>query len=267
MKKLYSCSLAVVLLFNACSSSKKVESAGIANNGKVWSALWQQQAAEYKALCFQAYNIAKQRVDEAVNAPGDKSKPFAVITDIDETLLDNSPYDAQKAVNNQEYDSKTWKAWTNSAQADTVPGAPAFFKYAASKGVEVFYITNRDADERAGTIKNLQLYRLPNVDDAHLLTRQMGSSKESRRQNVMQTHNVILLCGDNLADFDAMYDNKPTTQNRAETTRKLIQEFGSRYIVLPNPSYGDFESALFNFNYKLSTAQKDSVIKANLKVK
>ena len=255
-----------MLTFSACSSSKKATNATMTNDGKTWSLLWQQQAAEYKALCFQAYYVARLRVDEALKQPSDKSKPYAIITDIDETLLDNSPYDAKRAINNLDFTGTTWKEWTAKGIADTVPGAPSFFKYAASKGVEIFYITNRDEDERSGTLKNLQLYGLPNVDDAHLLLKQgKSSSKESRRQNVLQTHTVILLCGDNLPDFDALYDNNPSAQNRAETTQKLMHEFGSRYIIIPNPTYGDWEGALFHFNYKLTNAQKDSIIKTQLK--
>jgi 5'-nucleotidase (lipoprotein e(P4) family) len=262
MKKLRGLLLATLLLSVASTYG---QTGSIVNNGKAWAAIYQQQAAEYKALCFQAYNIAALRLDEAVKQPS--AKTYAVITDLDETLLDNSPYDARRAINNQDYTGKSWKIWTAKAICDTVPGGPAFFKYAASKGVEVFYITNRDEDERAGTLKNLQLYHLPNADNAHLIMRtDHNSSKENRRQLVMQTHNVILLFGDNLADFDAIYDNKPSEQSRAASTQKLIQQFGSRYIVLPNPSYGDWESALFNFNYQLSPAQRDSIIRVKLKV-
>ncbi len=265
MKYIYSGFIISAILFTACSSAKKTTADTVVNNGKVWALLWQQQAAEYKALCFQAYNVARLRVDEALKQPA--AKPYAIVTDIDETLLDNSPYDAKRAKNNQDFTNQTWKAWTAKGIADTVPGAPAFFKYAASKGVEVFYITNRDEDERAGTLKNLQLYSLPNADNAHLVLKTgSSSSKESRRQQVLSTHTIILLCGDNFSDFDALYDNKPTLQGRAEVTQKLKQEFGSRYIVLPNPSYGDFEAAWYNFNYKLTQAQKDSIIKANLKL-
>lgn len=256
--------MAFALFLGACSSSQKITGTSTVNNGKVWAALWQQQAAEYKALCFQAYNIAKLCLDEALAQPS--VKPNAVITDLDETLLDNSHYDAQRALDDSDYTAKSWKVWTAKAQCDTVPGGPAFFKYAASKGVEVFYITNRDEDEHDATLKNLQLYNLPDADDAHVLMKQNGSSKEIRRRQVMQTHNVILLCGDNLADFDALYDNKPSLQSRQQSTYKLMQQFGNRYIVLPNPSYGDWESALFNFNYNRSNAQKDSIIKARIKV-
>jgi 5'-nucleotidase (lipoprotein e(P4) family) len=264
MKKSVTLFISGLALLTACKATKPVAQTSLANGGKVWASLWQQRAAEYKALCFQAYNAAKLRIDEAVKQPG--SKPLAVVTDIDETVLDNSPYDAMRAIHNQEYDAATWKAWTAKAQCDTVAGAPSFFKYAASKGITVFYITNRDEDERAGTLKNLQMYGLPNADNEHLILKTTSSSKESRRRQVLDKYNIVLLCGDNLPDFDALYDNHPSEQNRDAVTRKLMQQFGSRYIIIPNPSYGDFEGATFNFNYKLTPAQKDSVIKAHLKI-
>ena len=236
----------------------------LVNAGKVWAALYQQRAAEYKALCFQAYNIARLRIDESLTHR--TKKPPAIITDIDETLLDNSPYDAARAVQNLNYDSKTWKEWTARAVADTVPGAPSFFKYAASKGVKVFYITNRDEDERKATLKNLQLYHLPYADNEHLLLKNGPSSKETRRRQALKKYHIVLLCGDNLPDFDALYDNKPSEQDRIAITEKLRKQFGNRYIVIPNPSYGDFEGALFKFNYKLTPAQKDSIVKSLLKV-
>lgn len=250
----------ISIIYVSCAASRKTASISVTNSGKVWAALWQQRSAEYKALCFQAYHTARLKVDEALKQPA--GKPQAIVTDIDETVLDNSPYDLQRALNNLDYDITTWKRWTAKANADTVAGAPSFFKYAASKGISIYYITNRDEDERAATLKNLQLYNLPDADNAHLLLRQGSSSKENRRQQVLKTHNIILLCGDNLPDFDAEYDNHPTEQDRDKATRQLSNAFGSRYIILPNPSYGDWESALFRFNYKLSAAQKDSVIRA-----
>jgi 5'-nucleotidase (lipoprotein e(P4) family) len=129
MKKLL---LLILSIFLFISSNAQNAPLSIANGGKVWSSLYQQRAAEYKALCFQAYNLARLRLDEALKHKG--KKPLAVVTDIDETLLDNSPDDAVRAINNQEFDLKAWKQWTAKGIADTVPGAPSFFKYAASKG-------------------------------------------------------------------------------------------------------------------------------------
>ncbi|MDP9081830.1 MAG: 5'-nucleotidase, lipoprotein e(P4) family [Bacteroidota bacterium] len=237
--------------------------ASIANNGKVWASVYQQRAAEYRALCFQAYNIARLRLNEALRKH--HKKPYAVVTDIDETLLDNSPYDAQRALSNQEFDLKAWKEWTSKGICDTVPGAPSFFKYAASKGVTVYYITNRDEDELQGTIKNLLRYHLPYVNAEHVILRAKTSSKEQRRLDILKTHEIILLCGDNLPDFDALYDNHPTEESRNAATEKLRVQFGNKYIIIPNVSYGDWESSLFKYDNKLSGTQKDSIIKANIK--
>lgn len=236
----------------------------IANNGKVWAAIYQQRAAEYKALCFQAYNLARLRVDEKWTHY--HMKPYAIVTDIDETLFDNSPYNAKRALNNLDYDASTWKQWTARGACDTVPGAPSFLKYAASKGIEIFYITNRAEDERAGTLQNLKLYGLPNADDTHLLLKKNTSSKEARRQDVLKSHIIILLCGDNLGDFDALYDGAPSEEERKATTQKLMTQFGSRYIVIPNPGYDDWEKALYNYPVTIGNAEKDSIIKAKVKV-
>lgn len=235
--------------------------ASIANNGKLWGSVYQQRAAEYKALCFQAYNVARLRLDIALKKH--HQKPLAVITDIDETLLDNSPNTAGRAIQNKDFDQQAWHAWTTKAIADTVPGAPAFFKYAASKGVAVYYITNRAEDEREPTLKNLKLYHLPYTDSKHLILKTAASSKESRRMEVLKTHEVVLYCGDNLPDFNALYDAPYTEQSRSAATQKLKKLFGDKYIVIPNIGYGDWENALLKG--AATNAQKDSLIKAEVK--
>src|SRR4051812_38464485 len=179
MKKIKVLFPVLLTCFLFCGEAKAQQPAlsSITNSGKAWALLYQQRAAEYKALCFQAYNIAKLRLDEAIKHRG--KKPLAIVTDIDETVLDNSPYDAARAINNLDFDPAAWKQWTAIGIADTVPGAPSFFKYVAKKGVVVFYITNRDEDEREGTLKNLALYNLPNVDNVHLILKKETSSKEA----------------------------------------------------------------------------------------
>ena len=261
MKKLLPIYL-FMLMTTAAANAQDAGKLSIVNGGKVWALLYQQRAAEYKALCFQAYNLARLRLDEALKQKG--KKPLAVITDVDETVLDNSPYDAAVALKDIDFDLSAWKKWTAKGIADTVPGAPSFFKYAASKGVTVFYVTNRDEDEREGTTNNLKRYGLPNADKEHILLRQSVSSKEARRQEVLKKYNVVLYCGDNLPDFDAAYDNKPLQDNRDATTERLKKYFGYKYIVIPNPAYGDFENAFFG-GEKLSAAQKDSVLRAIIK--
>lgn len=255
-------------VISACSSPKQSALAPAESrlipDGKIWASLFQQRAAEYKALCLQAYNIAQLRLAEALQHAG--TRPLAVVTDIDETFLDNSPYDVKQALQGKDYTTDTWHDWTSRGQADTLTGALSFFKYAAANKVTVFYITNRDETERAGTLKNLQRYGLPFADNDHLILKQPGgpSSKESRRQQVLQTHDIVLLLGDNLGDFSALFDKKNQEEREANTLASA-HEFGKKFIVLPNAVYGDWESALLRYNRQLNANQKDSVIKTSLK--
>ena len=265
MKKI---SIVVLVVISACSTSKQVSQStsrvpvNIAVTGKIFASLYQQKAAEYRALCLQAFNIARLRVDENLQTMA--AKPKAIITDIDETILDNSAYEVHQTLQGKDYESASWYQWTDMSNADTVPGAPSFLKYAASKGITIFYITNREERERAGTLLNLQKFNLPNADNAHLLVRQGISSKEIRRQVVATTHDVILLLGDNLADFSSMFDKKMLDERR-QNTDELAAAFGKKFIVIPNPVYGDWESSINKYNYTLSPAQKDSVIKSLIK--
>lgn len=255
-----------ILLFVACTAPKniitvKAEQPGIATQGKLFGSLYQQRAAEYHALCLQAYNIAQMRLVEALQHTS--AKPKAIITDLDETALDNSLNEVHQDLQGKSFDPVQWAQWTAMAKADTVPGALTFFKYAASKNVEIFYITNRDEKDRAGTLQNLQRFNFPNADDAHLLVRQNTSGKEVRRQQVMADHEVVLLLGDNLSDFSDLFDKKSMEQ-RLLAVQQLSGQFGNRYIILPNPVYGDWESSLYQYK-QLTTAQKDSTIKSFLK--
>lgn len=211
--------------------------------GPAWGAVWQQKAAEYDALCFQAYNIAKLRLDELLSQTRDKSP--VIVTDIDETVLDNSPYFIERAKLGACYTDPTWIQWTAREACDTVPGASAFLKYAASKGVIIYYITNRFQVEQIPTLHNLQHFNLPNADADHLiLLNTEDSSKETRRLKVAANHDILLLIGDNLGDFSKAFDHLPINKRKASAD-KNASEFGKCFIVLPNNMYGGWEDAYY----------------------
>ena len=264
----------IIVVFNfSCKSTKEINTKTAVEtqkhtmpqntslNGKLFSSIFQQRAAEYRALCLQGYNIAKMRIESYV---AQTEKPKAIITDIDETILDNSPYAVHQAYSGLEYTTATWYEWTDQSAADTMPGASAFLKYVASKNIQVFYITNREDKERASTLKNLKRFDLPNADEIHLYTKLGTSSKEVRRQQVMDRYEVVLLMGDNLADLNILFDKK-TEDERKKNTDILAGEFGKKFIVFPNVNYGDWESSMYKYDYKLTQMQKDSVIKSVLK--
>ena len=256
-----------LIVFGSCTvviNNKKtqpISNESMIPDGKLFTALYQQHAAEYKALCMQAYNLAVIRLNQYTKTT---DKPLAIITDIDETVLDNSAFAVHQGLMGKEYEPQAWFEWTSMAKADTVPGAPTFFKYAASKGIQVYYITNREEREREATLKNLSQFQLPNADVQHLLLKAGTSSKEARRQQVDKDYEIVMLLGDNLADFSDLFDKK-TTAKRSSVVAASSAEWGDRFIVLPNPNYGDWEGALFNYNYKLTSHQKDSIYRTFFK--
>lgn len=204
--------------------------------------LWQQRSGEYRALCFQAYNFARLSLKEAL-WDAKTTKPNCVIVDIDETVLDNSAFQGHEIKKDASYIPADWTEWTNLAQADTVPGALAFLKFAASKNIETIYLSNRDEKDYAATLKNLQKFGFPYADEAHLLVMKGTSNKEPRRQSVAEKYNILLLCGDNLSDFsNIFYREGKDTFAQVNENQTL---FGTKYIVLPNPMYGDWEKPLY----------------------
>lgn len=258
----------VMLSFSACKKEVKITktekkpSANLVIDGKIWSSAFQQKAAEYKVLCFQAYNIAKLRLDEARKEKS--NKPLAVVTDIDETILDNSPNAVHQAFLGKGYETESWKEWTAMAKADTLAGSYNFFSYAASKGVTVFYVSNRSADEIKGTLKNLKTFNFPFADSTHILLKTDTSNKEPRRQQVLKKYHIALYLGDNLGDFSDVFDKK-STEDRNKSTAAIASKFGKKFIILPNFNYGGWENALLNNSYKWTPQQKDSIIKSKLK--
>lgn len=204
--------------------------------------LWQQRSGEYRALAFQAYNFARLSLLERLKT-ADSSKKNCVVVDIDETVLDNSPFQGTELKKGISYHPGDWANWTSRGVADTVPGALNFLRYAAGKNVEVFYITNREESEHAGTLKNLKTYGFPYADDLHLVLKSNTSDKEPRRQKVLENYNILLLCGDNLSDFsNIFYRENRDTKEEVDQAANL---FGTRYIVLPNPMYGDWEKQFY----------------------
>ncbi|MFV0147345.1 5'-nucleotidase, lipoprotein e(P4) family [Empedobacter falsenii] len=227
-------------------------------DGKIYAAFFQQRAAEYQALSQQAYNVAKLRLDEAIAAKGEK--PIAIVSDIDETFLDNSYYAVEMAKQGKTWSQDTWANWTSKGIATPLAGSLEFFQYAASKGVQIFYITNRYEEERPGTLANLMKYNYPLQSPQNLILRSKESSKETRRQNIAKDFDIVLLLGDSLTDFSNLFDNHKSEKERAAAVETLKDEFGKRFIVLPNVGYGDWESAIFDYKYDLTQEQKDSII-------
>lgn len=231
------------------------------NEYQVAAILFMQKAAEYRALTYQAFNLARWRLDADFDKKNLKKLPKperkrtrAVVVDIDETVLDNSPHQAYLVKNRLPFSSQSWYAWGEKRTAKAVPGAVDFLKYAASKGVRVFYVSNRDEVQKTATMDNLKSAGFPDVSAETVLLRQTESSKEARRQAILQNHRIVILIGDNLDDLSNVFERKAIDARFAEVD-KLRDMFGQKFIVLPNAMYGTWESAVYEYG-RLTEAQK-----------
>lgn len=218
--------------------------------------LFQQKASEYRALCLQAFNWAKIGIDADDKTKkklpkADRKKPRAIVVDIDETMLDNSPAQAISAKNNLPFELKSWYAWGEMRKAKAIPGAVDFANYAKSKGVRIFYVSNRDANPQLqATIDNLKSVGFPDISAENVLLRVIGqdgkpvSSKEPRRDDIEKTYRIVSLIGDNLNDLSDVFENKSVADRFAETD-KVKDWWGNKFIVIPNAMYGEWESAIY----------------------
>ncbi len=272
MKSTFIIVLSLIILVFSCKTTVNTDTNNTVNNTipkrehSVQALLWQQQSAEYKALTHQAFNLAKMYLDDALANKTTNSKPFAIVTDIDETVLDNSPYNARMVKSDEDYTSKTWYAWGKEKKAKAVPGALDFFNYTDSRGVAIYYISNRNQIQLTETIANLKAKGFPNVNTNTVLLKTTTSGKEIRRNSVEKTHEIIMLLGDNLSDFSELFDNQ-STKKRNNLVEELKLEFGKKFIVFPNPMYGDWETkGIYESSYKWSDFQKDSIRKSKLRL-
>jgi 5'-nucleotidase (lipoprotein e(P4) family) len=241
-------------LLQGCLSSFKTNSN--VQEHLLASTLWIQNAGEAKALYYQAYNIARLRLDEDFRLNKSKMKR-AIVVDADETVIDNSPYQAQNYNRNKSFTSKSWAAWVNLAKASATPGSVEFLNYAHTKGVTIFYITNRGDSLKESTFKNLKELGFP-IKYENLLMKTTTSSKKARRAIVTNNHRTVLLIGDNLIDFSEIFEHLPTDE-RISIVKKNQIKFGKSFIVVPNPMYGDWEKALYNYDRKLNRKDQESL--------
>ena len=253
--------LVFVLNYTAVAADQKFTTKDL-NEESILALSWVQNSAEFKALAHQAFNIAKFRWD--MDTKGGKK---AVIVDVDETIIDNSPFSAGLLGKDYGYSDDTWKAWCNDVSATAIPGSVEFLDHVVKTGGDVFYITNRKSmpkkniDLKAVTMKNLKTLGFPQIDDKHMLLRTGSSKKQGRRDVVVgMGYRVVLLMGDNLADFDAAFDGDTMTK-RSKAVESNKAKFGTEFIMLPNPIYGAWEGAVYGGGkwYKKSAEEKSQI--------
>jgi 5'-nucleotidase (lipoprotein e(P4) family) len=126
--------------------------------------------------------------------------------------------------------------------------------------VKVFYVSNRNADQKEATRHNLEALGFPmggNVDTLLMQkdrTEWSTGAKGSRFAYIAKDYRVLLMFGDQIGDFSDKYNT--SLAERDKLFEELKAHFGHDWMMLANPAYGSFESAPYGHDFKLSDDEK-----------
>lgn len=226
--------------------------------------LWTQRSVEFKGNALTVYALGRLRLDQAladtkwtaapVEQKGDFANlPPAIVLDVDETVLDNSLYQVWMMKNGKTFSTKTWNEFCDARVSRAIPGAVEFTKYADSKGVKLFYITNRGVEVEKSTRENMEKLGFPmggNVDTFLMQNEKpdWSSTKGTRRTVIAKDYRILLNFGDNFGDFDDRYRAREADRLKAFDENK--ERWGREWLMIANPTYGSFDTAPYGHDFK-----------------
>jgi 5'-nucleotidase (lipoprotein e(P4) family) len=201
---------------------------------------WTRDSAEHRALFLQVYRAAAAHVESVAStrAPG----TWAVVLDADETVIDNSLYQLERAQAGRPFDAESWRAWCARREAVPLPGASAFLSRVRTLGGRIVIVSNRTTTECPDTEAVFVEHGL--AYDVMLCKPDGGPSDKTPRFEAvgrgttpagLPPLEVVAFVGDNVLDFPG--------QSQAIRTQgdDAFEAFGVRFFVLPNPMYGSWE--------------------------
>ena len=257
---IYFCLILSTFIDNIHAKEKELDNSLQAQS--MLSVLYAQSSAEYKASNIQTYVNAKSALDRALNdlswtaaieqKKNFENKPPAIILDIDETVLNNIPFQARSIINGQSYPIG-WLEWMLEESSDAVAGVSEFLEYAQSKGVKIFYVTNRIAVAEDATRNNIKKLGLPLDSDRDVLLMKdengWTSDKVSRRELIAKDYRILLLVGDQLGDFLPLDETTLKLDSRKNLAETYYHMWGSKWFMITNPMYGRWEASIYNNEY------------------
>ena len=257
---IYICLILCTFIDNINSKEKELDNSLQAQS--MLSVLYAQSSAEYEASNIQTYINAKSALNRALNdlswtaaieqKKNFENKPPAIILDIDETVLNNIPFQARSIINGQSYPIG-WLEWMLEESSDAVAGVSDFLEYAQSKGVKIFYVTNRIAVAEDATRNNIKKLGLPLDSDRDVLLMKdengWTSDKVSRRELIAKDYRILLLVGDQLGDFLPLDETTLELDSRKNLADTYKHMWGSKWFMITNPMYGRWEASIYNNEY------------------
>lgn len=244
---------------------------------KLQANLWVQTSLEYEVACRQAFRLAELQLSESLKNPHrsaapEQRKPFshkpaAVVLDVDETVLDNSPFNARLTLEGTAFSPDRWTRWCEEEKAAAVPGAREFVQAARDRHVAVFFVTNREQAVQKATLRNLNAVLGGNVSADRLLMKKgradWTSAKTNRRAHIAERFRIVMLVGDDVNDF--VHLGKPTPAQRKSYADHFASSWGHHWVLLPNPVYGSWDKSLYRYNFDRTDTEKRQLLLEQLR--
>lgn len=196
---------------------------------------WVKESNEYKAICHQVYSNALGEINNklhynrsSLNIPNHN---FAVVMDLDETVLDNSDYQVDILSKNQTFSIESWSLWVKDEKASLVPGAFNYITFLRDNNIQIIFISNRMNERLESTKNNMRKLGIYADEDIYLLRKNKQDKKTVRRNEIdkligrMSTYDpftIIQYLGDAMGDFEYNESDR----------------FGTDQFIFPNPMYG-----------------------------
>ena len=196
---------------------------------------WVRESKEYVALCNQVYANAIDKLQDTIS-PNNYSlniinNNYAVVMDLDETVLDNSDYQVELYNKNEQYNPDSWDEWVVKEDAKLVPGAYDYISFLRNHNIQIIFISNRMHKRLQETKNNMLKLGIYSDNDIYLLRLDRADKKTIRRAEIFNStgrmkdfkqFEIIQYLGDAIGDFEV--DN--------------LDRFGLDQFVFPNPMYG-----------------------------
>jgi 5'-nucleotidase (lipoprotein e(P4) family) len=210
--------------------------------------VWEQTSAEFYAAARQAFNAATEKMDlglrdkfwtaspKQLEAGKFQDLPPAVVVNVDETVISNTPYISRLILKHSPMDWTGYDSWAKEAKCPAIPGAKKFLDHAADRDVAIIYNTMRPDQWRQATISNLKWLEYPFDSDKDELI--MGSDWSS----ALEKHRILVVVGDTLSDF--MLESVNDAAKRREQAAQCHSYWGMKWFIIPNPMMGQWEDAL-----------------------
>ena len=207
-----------------------------------------RDAEEYATLTRMVYREAGWSVTHQA-AARPRGTTWAVVLDLDETVLDNSAYQLERAAYGLPFDGPSWDAWVDRGEAGLVPGVAPFIAQVRELGGNVAWVSDRSTAGAAATRANLIRNGIWRDSDLLCLKGGPADSTKARRRTEIATGRgdcawvgrparVLAFIGDQVKDGPGRGDFPGPGE--PDSLSGVDSSFGVSSFIIPNPTYGSW---------------------------